>query len=371
MSMSQGNLVKQRRQSSLESRLASYLAASSAAAASATFVASSAEAAVVGNTNVQAFGINQEVNIDFNSDGHVDFQIDHDRHNLNGTDLDYLQVDKNDASSGADPLPLESFETFPAPPGVAFNEDHEFLKAGTESASQTYLGSALTAGESIGLTPSGSRTWGFGESSNAYFTTGLYQRTNRLIDEDGGQIDANAGRTTTPAPAPSEWLGLGGEVRYVGTRIDLNNEGHLHYGWIGIRITNDADATGEVVGYAFETDPDTPILAGDAGPIVSDGDFDNDGDVDGADFLQWQTQLGSTVTPYSGADGDGNGSVNADDLALWKGEFSGATIAAQVSTAAVPEPGSLLMTSLGGALLLCWFVITRGRRKLALVAAGR
>jgi hypothetical protein len=36
----------------------------------------------------------------------------------------------------------------------------------------------------------------------------------------------------------------------------------MNYGWIGIRILDEATATGEVVGYAYETVPGTPIAAG-------------------------------------------------------------------------------------------------------------
>ena len=60
------------------------------------------------NTTVQSFGINGDVNIDFNNDGQTDFQIDHDRVNLNGTNLDYLQVDKNDVNSADNPLPIDA-----------------------------------------------------------------------------------------------------------------------------------------------------------------------------------------------------------------------------------------------------------------------
>ena len=59
------------------------------------------------------FGINGEVNIDFNSDGQIDYQIDHDRVNLSGTNLDYLQIDKNDVSSAANPYPIDNFAVFP------------------------------------------------------------------------------------------------------------------------------------------------------------------------------------------------------------------------------------------------------------------
>ncbi len=52
------------------------------------------------------------------------------------------------------------------------------------------------------------------------------------------------------------------------------------------------------------------------------GDFDDDGDVDGADFLDWQRQFGSTVTAFSGADGNGNGMVDAADYVIWRKNFS-------------------------------------------------
>ena len=94
----------------LERRLGKYLAASVTVAA---VVSSEANAVVVSNTTVQPFGINGDVNIDFNSDGQTDFQIDHDRVNLNGTDLDYLQIDKNDVSSAANPYPIDGFAPFP------------------------------------------------------------------------------------------------------------------------------------------------------------------------------------------------------------------------------------------------------------------
>ena len=44
--------------------------------------------------------------------------------------------------------------------------------------------------------------------------------------------------------------------------MDLNGTGQINYGWIGIRITNAADATGEVVGYGYETTPGIGLLAG-------------------------------------------------------------------------------------------------------------
>jgi hypothetical protein len=43
--------------------------------------------------------------------------------------------------------------------------------------------------------------------------------------------------------------------------MNPQSAGGVEYGWIGIRITDDATATGEVVGWAYETSGG-PIRAG-------------------------------------------------------------------------------------------------------------
>jgi hypothetical protein len=75
------------------------------------------------------------------------------------------------------------------------------------------------------------------------------------------------------------------------------------------------------------------------------GDFDGNGQVDGADFLAWQRTLGQPAVPVgSGADGDHNGVVDGPDLDVWRTAFapllSGAT--------AVPEAGSIVLVVIGG-----------------------
>jgi ELWxxDGT repeat protein len=63
------------------------------------------------------------------------------------------------------------------------------------------------------------------------------------------------------------------------------------------------------------------------------GDYDANQQVDGADFLAWQRQYGSTAAPAgSGADGDGNGIVGDLDLAVWRTSF-GTTSLAPAATA--------------------------------------
>lgn len=330
--------MKKQAVQNFEPRLTSYLASASAVAAGAAASAagSHANAAVVANTTPIPFGINEEVNIDFDSNGTIEFQLDHDRVNIAGTDYDYLQLDKNDVSSAADPLPIDAFSVFPgayqpnranytndgigswdqgdllawqneygsvnANPqnptffadgngddaingtdylvwqqqnSVPFSFDHGYL---TDAAEE--YPTALSAGSSIG--PSDFFT--FQEGAN-FSSTGLAIHANRLIDEDAGAIDLANGVPAFPITDTPGWTGLNGETRYVGIRIDLNDEGfagnefsggnaadqqpdnpaNYWYGWIGVQITNEADATGVVTGWAYEDQIGTAILAGDTG----------------------------------------------------------------------------------------------------------
>lgn len=342
----------------LNKRLAAYLAAAGGGAA----VAAEAEAAIVANTATQPFGVNGEVNIDFNQDGQIDFQIDHDRYNLNGTELDYLQLDKNDVNGAANPLPMDGAATFP--PGDTMPND-------AWEAGYAYIGfqgaypAALPAGTPIGPEL---QTFDFQEGDN-FLSGGQTIRANRLIDEDQTQIDQVVGglgpeQVYVPTDGPN-FLGLNGEVRYLGVKMELNGTDLINYGWIGIRIDNEADATGAVVGYAYESEPGVAINAGDTGPFVANADFDDDGDVDGGDFLLWQQQFGSSVGAGTGADGNGDGSVNGGDLALWKSSFGeGATMAVtEAGVAAVPEPASLGIGGLGGVIVLGWSVLFARKRK--------
>jgi hypothetical protein len=77
---------------------------------------------------------------------------------------------------------------------------------------------------------------------------------------------------------------------------------------------------------------DNIVALGDA-PTA---DFNADGQVDGADFLRWQQNLGAGTIPAEG-DADGNGLVDGADLELWKNQFGAP------EAAAVPEPHAASM----------------------------
>lgn len=73
-------------------------------------------------------------------------------------------------------------------------------------------------------------------------------------------------------------------------------------------------------------------------------DFDGDEDVDGADFLTWQRNLGRNDAGVSLATGDANddGSVTGDDLTVWQNQFGGGAAIAAIG--AVPEPSALVIS---------------------------
>jgi len=351
---------------SLDGKLATYLAASASVGA---VMASSANAIIVSNTNVQTIGINGFANIDFNNDGQTDFQIDHDRVDLGGGNIvDYLQLDKNDINGENDPLPFDPLIGFQAqtfPPGATTPNDQNnaayLVQDPPNNGANLQYPSALLAGAEIGPNSS----FDYQEGSNVY-GSGKTGRLNRLIDEDHGQVDMILGGKTaeqivTPTNAP-QFLGVQNQVRYIGVRMDLNNSSpnntasEYNYGWIGIRITNEADATAELVGYGYETQPGVAINAGDLAPGVP-GDFNGNGKVDGADYVLWRNGGPLQNDPTPG--------VQAADYAFWRSAFgnSGAGAGLGSGASAVPEPGALLLSMATGLSLVFAFLIRRVRSR--------
>jgi hypothetical protein len=120
----------------------------------------------------------------------------------------------------------------------------------------------------------------------------------------------------------------GGPVQVVGTDFGLisgltfNSQGQLYV----------ADQLDNVI-WQFEV------------PAIQNADFDENGDIDGADFLKWQRG----ETPEMGS---------AEELALWKAQYGTTVPPLSALVVSTPEPSTLLLASLAGVLIDCrrrWF----------------
>lgn len=77
------------------------------------------------------------------------------------------------------------------------------------------------------------------------------------------------------------------------------------------------------------------------------GDYNEDGAIDAADYTTWRNTLGQSVLPGRGADGNLNGVIDAGDYVLWKSRFGSAGSGSGLSgSIALPEPAvSLLLAT--------------------------
>lgn len=79
----------------------------------------------------------------------------------------------------------------------------------------------------------------------------------------------------------------------------------------------------------------------DARVMVASADFDEDGDVDGLDFLIWQQGLG-VGSMLSEGDANGDNLVDAADLSIWEAQW-GASANSVTVIVEVPEPATYLL----------------------------
>jgi hypothetical protein len=98
----------------------------------------------------------------------------------------------------------------------------------------------------------------------------------------------------------------------------------------------------------------TPLNVLPTGPHP--GDFDSDGDVDGADFVAWQTNFpkSSAALPSEG-DADGDGDVDGADFVVWQTNFP---FTPAPGTSAVPEPSAFIL-ALAGLAAACAYRLRR------------
>jgi hypothetical protein len=102
--------------------------------------------------------------------------------------------------------------------------------------------------------------------------------------------------------------------------------------------------------YAMSTNNGIEAFTFTLDPVVTDddADFDQDGDVDGADFLTWQQNVGA-VGSGTLATGDANGDFNVDgaDLDIWETQFG-----MPAPVGAIPEPATAALALVAAVGLL-------------------
>jgi len=146
---------------------------------------------------------------------------------------------------------------------------------------------------------------------------GTGDQTNEL-DPGLGPLTNNGGKTLTHAPLagspaidagdPEAVLpgGVTTETSVLVTAYDQRGEPFT-------RITDgDVDGTARIDIGAIEQPRPAPS-----------GDFDGDGDTDGADFLAWQRGLGKVNAQPADGDANFDGNVDGDDLQVWGEDFGG------------------------------------------------
>jgi hypothetical protein len=127
----------------------------------------------------------------------------------------------------------------------------------------------------------------------------------------------------------------------------------------GLTVANDSFGRLRMTGgsLTLQNNSETLEVGRERFPRPKQGDYDNNGFVDGADFLIWQRTLGGDVLiPGDGADGDESGLVDEGDLEFWKDHFG-----------LVTKGGEIIMT---GSSTLTTNGAVIGRRSKGFLSVG-
>ncbi|MCA9236939.1 MAG: hypothetical protein KDA44_15790 [Planctomycetales bacterium] len=89
------------------------------------------------------------------------------------------------------------------------------------------------------------------------------------------------------------------------------------------------------------------------------GDFDEDGDVDGADLARWESGFGlGAGAAHAQGDANGDGAVAGDDFLIWQRQYGMAVVVPPVT--GVPEAGTILLAMIAAVLI----ALLHGRGRL-------
>jgi hypothetical protein len=129
---------------------------------------------------------------------------------------------------------------------------------------------------------------------------------------------------------------LRNDVRFA---IRFANEG-VWEAATGINIlTNALVISNESTGPRYEN-VDQFLEVQDPSALDLMGDYNEDGDVDAADYIVWRTTFGSSAEEFAGADGNGDGMVDAADYVIWRKNVANGS--GRSSQNVVPEPATVV-----------------------------
>ena len=175
------------------------------------------------------------------------------------------------------------------------------------------------------------------------------------------QYDSNSGGTVDP---DNTWLSFGATTTSLAEGATLGDGAILSPGQrinLGAESWNSSGLQDLTFSYVDGVNTTFDVLPIFGNFAINNSDFDSDGDVDGDDFLAWQTGFGSAnASSLSIGDANANGAVDGTDFNLWQDAFGNVsatlngTLANNVVQTSVPEPGTL-----ASMLLLAFGVLLR------------
>jgi hypothetical protein len=222
--------------------------------------------------------------------------------------------------------------------------------------------------------PLGISVWGVGYDANNNGQFALSDETQ--FDEDGVAVTGLPDEDATPVD-PADWY-REGWFTGIWSYGTANDNPWPNSAWTQSQVgpSSRTLADGSWDSWAFASPIQlnafarNPVAAEAASPPDVFADFNDDGAVDGTDFLIWQRNVG-TLSGAGLPQGDANGddAVDALDLEAWKSGFGpaamGGSVAATVMT--IPEPPG---TAHGAFVVLMFSKFYFMRRKISCVSTN-
>jgi hypothetical protein len=115
---------------------------------------------------------------------------------------------------------------------------------------------------------------------------------------------------------------------------------------------NEGSVAGTLVDVVVDAYPPIGSVAWIPSPDALTGDYNSDDAINGLDFDKWRSAFGKWVATGGGADGAGNGVIDAADYVVWRKALSAGTIDGSIT--AVPEPGAAIVALAALLLVSDW-----------------